>query len=199
MEATSNKKAAIILCSISLTMTVFIVLGFVYNATGFIYFMGINERALKIPLAWLCSIILAISYIAYTARMMPFVRENLFNFKGLLKWIGIYAAFSGGIMEELVFRKMFMNWLNVNDIGVIYQIIISGVVFGLVHLSWSFLGGNLRVGISSTLSTIILGLLLAAIFVISDRNVLPAIFAHVAINLFIEPWLMVSVINQGKK
>lgn len=120
MEATSNKKAAIILCSISLTMTVFIVLGFVYNATGFIYFMGINERALKIPLAWLCSIILAISYIAYTARMMPFVRENLFNFKGLLKWIGIYAAFSGGIMEELVFRKMFMNWLNVNDIGVIY-------------------------------------------------------------------------------
>ena len=60
MEATSNKKAAIILCSISLTMTVFIVLGFVYNATGFIYFMGINERALKIPLAWLCSIILAI-------------------------------------------------------------------------------------------------------------------------------------------
>lgn len=199
MEATSNKKAAIILCSISLTMTVFIVLGFVYNATGFIYFMGINERALKIPLAWLCSIILAISYIAYTARMMPFVRENLFNFKGLLKWIGIYAAFSGGIMEELVFRKMFMNWLNVNDIGVIYQIIISGVVFGLVHLSWSFLGGNLRVGISSTLSTIILGLLLAVIFVISDRNVLPAIFAHVAINLFIEPWLMVSVINQGKK
>ena len=121
MEATSNKKAAIILCSISLTMTVFIVLGFVYNATGFIYFMGINERALKIPLAWLCSIILAISYIAYTARMMPFVRENLFNFKGLLKWIGIYAAFSGGIMEELVFRKMFMNWLNVNDIGVIYK------------------------------------------------------------------------------
>lgn len=101
MEATSNKKAAIILCSISLTMTVFIVLGFVYNATGFIYFMGINERALKIPLAWLCSIILAISYIAYTARMMPFVRENLFNFKGLLKWIGFTLGDCSGLFKSI--------------------------------------------------------------------------------------------------
>lgn len=199
MRSNNNLKAGIILSCISISMTIFIVLGFINNSIGFMYFMGFNASAFKIPLAWLSSIILTIGYITYTARMIPLVRNNLFNFIGALKWIGIYAALTGGIMEELVFRKIIMDWLNVNDIDVVSQIFISGVAFGLVHLSWSFLGGNLRIGIGSTLSTFILGLLLAIIYIISDRNVLPAIFAHVTINLFVEPWLMVSVINEGKK
>lgn len=198
MKTNNNFKAGVILSCISLSMTIFIVLGFINNSIGFMNFMGFNECALKIPLAWLSSIILTIGYIAYTAHMMPLVRNNLFNFKGVLKWIGIYAALTGGIMEELVFRKILMDWLNVNDIVVVLQIFISGVVFGLVHLTWSFLGGNLRIGIGSTLSTFILGLLLAVTYIISERNVLPVIFAHVTINLFIEPWLMVSVINESK-
>lgn len=129
------------------------------------------------------------------------VRRNLFRFKGALKWIAVYAAFTGGIVEETVFRRMLMEWLADNGINTLWQIGISGVAFGLVHISWGLLGGISRIGAASALATTVLGLLLALVYVVAARNVLPAIAAHTLINLFVEPWLIVHAIGsaQGRK
>lgn len=187
--------SGLLLFGISTFMAIFIIIGFVNNPAGFINFMGINKTALEIPLAWVVAILVSICYIIYTARMIPIVRQNLFNFNSWFKLLGVYAAFSSGIVEELVFRQMLMNWLDINGLSVILQVVISAVAFGLLHFSWSLFGGNLKIGIGSALSTIVLGAFLAIIYIIAERNVFPVIIAHMIINLFVEPWLILNAVS----
>lgn len=94
-----------------------------------------------------------------------------------------------------------MEWLADNGTNTLWQIGISGLAFGLVHISWGLLGGISRIGAGSALATTVLGLLLALVYVVAARNVLPAIAAHTLINLFVEPWLIVHAIGsaQGRK
>lgn len=187
--------AGLLLFGMSTFMAVFIIIGITNNPTGFINYMGINKTALEIPLSWGVAIFVSICYIIYSARMIPVVRRNLFNFNCWFKLLGVYAAFSSGIVEELVFRQMLMNWLDINGLHVILQIIISALTFGLLHFSWSLFGKNIKIGIGSAISTFVLGLSLAFIYVIAERNVLPAIIAHVLINLFVEPWLILNAVS----
>lgn len=202
-DGTINKRqkliSGLLIFGISTFMAFFIIIGFINNPAGFINFIGINKTALDIPLAWVVAILVSICYIIYTAHMIPVVRQNLFNFNCWFKLLGIYAAFSGGIVEELVFRQMLMNWLNTNGINVILQIIISALSFGFLHFSWSLFGGNIKIGIVSTMSTIVLGACLAVIYVIAERNVLPVIIAHMIINLFVEPWLILNAVSSANK
>ena len=44
----------------------------------------------------------------------------------------------------------------------------------------------------------LLGFLLALVYVVGDRNVLPAITAHTIINLFAEPWLMLHAVGSAQ-
>lgn len=200
-EQKTMRSAAMLLAGISLFMTFFIALWSWNNPAGFIGYIGIDPSALKIPGAWILATAAAVGYIVCTARMIPTVRRNLFRFNGALKWIAIYAAFTGGIVEETVFRRMLMEWLADNGTNTLWQIGISGLAFGLVHISWGLLGGISRIGAGSALATTVLGLLLALVYVVAARNVLPAIAAHTLINLFVEPWLIVHAIGsaQGRK
>ena len=187
-----------ILIGISKFMTFFILLWGIHNPVVFIKYIVINHTALNIPYAWLLEALTAIGYIIYTAQMIPTVRDNLLHFKGLLKWIAVYAAITGGIVEETVFRKMLMEWLNNNGFDTALQIVISGIAFGTVHYSWGLFGGNHRIGTGSAISTMLLGFLLALVYVVGDRNVLPAITAHTIINLFAEPWLMLHAVGSAQ-
>lgn len=195
MERVLNRRAFMLLAVISVFMTVFIVIWSCRDIAGFADYVGINETMLDIPEAWVVALCTAVGYVAYTACMVPLVRSNIFVFRGLLKWIGIYAALSGGLVEELVFRRMLMDWLYWGECGIVIQIFVSGVAFGLVHLSWSLFGGSWRVGMASFLSTTVLGLLLAVLYIIADRNVLPTVMAHIIINIFVEPWLIMNAVE----
>lgn len=191
--------SGLLIVGISTFMAFFIIIGLINNPAGFINFMGINKTAFDIPLAWVVAILVSICYIIYTAHMIPIVRQNLFNFNSWFKLLGVYAAFSSGIVEELVFRQMLMNWLDTSGINVILQIIISALAFGFLHFSWSLFGGNIKIGIASTMSTIVLGASFAFIYVIAERNVLPVIIAHMIINLFVEPWLILNAVSSTNK
>lgn len=193
------RTAFYLLAGISAFMTFFLAIWSVNNPRGFISFIGINKTVLEIPYAWIMAVCIAIGYIAYTARVIPFVRNHIFTFNGFLKCISIYAAFTGSIVEELVFRQMLMDLLDANDANVILQVLLSGVVLGLVHLFWSLLGNDKRTGIGSAISTFVLGLLLALVYIVAERNVLPAIVSHFLINLFVEPWLILNAIKSTKK
>jgi membrane protease YdiL (CAAX protease family) len=78
----------------------------------------------------------------------------------------------------------------------VFQVIISGVAFGLVHASWTLLAKrNFKATLPAILSTSILGIFLAIIYLVGGRNLGPCIFAHVLINIVIEPWLMLSAVS----
>ncbi|WP_343073159.1 CPBP family glutamic-type intramembrane protease [Salicibibacter cibarius] len=57
------------------------------------------------------------------------------------------------------------------------------------------LRGELKIALPAILSTTVLGGLLAILYIIADRNIFAPIVAHVLINLFIEPWLILAAIT----
>ena len=114
----------------------------------------------------------------------------------LFKLLGILTAVVGGIVEEIFFRRWTMDMLMSRDVGTILQAVISGVAFGLAHTSWTLLAKrDFKVTLPAILSTSILGIFLAIVYLAGGRNLGPCIFAHVLINIVIEPWLMLSAVS----
>lgn len=130
----------------------------------------------------------------YTFRVVPFVREvqrEIFAFK----LIGIVAAFASGIMEEVVFRRWLMDTAMAQGVGEIGQVLISGVVFGLAHLAWMSFSRERHFSLYGCASTVVAGWALGAIYLLSGRELGPCIMAHVAINMVMEPWLVLAAVS----
>ena len=163
-----RRTAAIVLIAISAFMTSFIIIWCANGVMDFLNYLGINRSALQLPYAWMLAAATAAGYILYTAQM---------------------------IVEQAVFRQMLMDGLHDNGTSTLLQIILSALAFGLIHYTWTLLGGNLRTGTASAASTVVLGALLATIYIAAGRNLLPAIAAHTLINIFVEPWLILNAIQ----
>jgi len=112
------------------------------------------------------------------------------------KLLGILSAVVGGIVEEVFFRRWIMDMFMSGGFAPILQVIISGIAFGLAHTSWTLLAKrDFKVTLPAILSTSVLGILLAIIYLAGGRNLGPCIFAHVLINIVVEPWLMLSAVS----
>src|SRR5690625_7042422 len=88
-----------------------------------------------------------------------------------------------------------MDWLMSVDYGIIIHIIASAVIFGVAHGAWVLLRREIKSALPVILSTTVLGGLLAILYIVAGRNLLAPIVAHILINLFIEPWLILSAIS----
>jgi membrane protease YdiL (CAAX protease family) len=189
-----RKKTAWILIVTSLLMfspLAMVLLGYnipVFKNLGF----GTDSFA---PLTiWILSIIIATAYVFYTFRAIPFVRIMQREIS-LFKLVGIVSAIVGGIIEEAIFRRWLMDYLMYNGFGPVIQVVLSGVFFGLAHGSWLLAKGEVKFALPAILSTAILGTFLGGIYLLGGRNLGPCIYAHVLINIFIEPWLMLSAVS----
>lgn len=156
--------------------------------------LGFERGLFAPPLAWVLAMVVAIAYVFYTMRVIPLVLTKQKEIS-LFKLVGILAALVGGIVEEVFFRRWLMDMLMARDVGLILQIIISGFAFGLAHTAWILFKGDIKFTFPAILSTSILGILLAIIYLMGGRNLGPCIFAHAIINLIIEPWLMLSSVS----
>jgi len=159
--------------------------------------LGFEGESIAPPLAWILAAILAVVYVFYTMKAIPLVREKQSEISRL-KLLGILSAVVGGIVEEVFFRRWIMDRLMAGGTALALQVIISGMAFGLAHASWLVAKRDLRFAAPAILSTSVLGVLLAFIYLVGGRNLGPCILAHVGINLIIEPWLMLSAVS-GKR
>jgi membrane protease YdiL (CAAX protease family) len=189
-----RKKTAWILIAASLLMfspLAMVLLG--YNIPVFKN-LGFGADSFAPPTIWILAIIVAIAYSVYTFRAIPFVRSMQREIS-LFKLIGIVSAIVGGIVEEAVFRRWLMDYLMYGGLGPVIQVALSGVFFGLAHGSWLLFKGEFKFALPAILSTAVLGVFLSGIYLLGGRNLGPCIFAHVLINIVIEPWLMLSLIS----
>ena len=155
--------------------------------------LGITPDLADIPWVWSVAAAIAIAYAGYTVWNVPAVREHVVTFSRLTL-IGIWAAIVSGMLEEMVFRQLFMDWLDGSGTPVVAQIALSAVAFGIAHAAWIVPARDWSIGIPVIIATTILGAMLATLYVLADRSTLPAIAAHGAINLVIEPWLILGAI-----
>ncbi|MHB8107701.1 MAG: CPBP family intramembrane glutamic endopeptidase [Candidatus Cryosericum sp.] len=157
--------------------------------------LGFEKNLMASPIAWILATIVGIVYVLYTMRAVPFV-ASMQREISLFKLLGILAAVVGGIVEEVFFRRWVMDMLMSRGFASAFQVAISGIVFGLAHASWTLLAKrNLKSSLPAIISTSILGVLLAITYLAGGRNLGPCIFAHVLINIVVEPWLMLSAVS----
>lgn len=140
--------------------------------------------------AWGVAILLVVSYV-WGAAGISSVRQEMFNFNKL-KYLALLGAVVSGIFEEILFRKLLMDYLQEEGFSDFIQIIISGLAFGVAHLVWG--GKALSAAINATFYTFFLGAGLALIYIMSDRNLALCIIAHVVVTGLIEPGLIKSAV-----
>jgi membrane protease YdiL (CAAX protease family) len=147
--------------------------------------------------AWALASVTTFAYVAYAAARSPVMRAHMLKpgswgpFWGV-RLIAIPMSFVTGFFEEVFFRKYLMTVIERDGHGPLAQIVVSAAVFGVAHGIWAVAGGNWRAAIGPVISTSILGLLLAIAFILGDRSLAPCVAAHIAINLFLEPWLIMT-------
>ncbi len=151
-------------------------------------YLGFKDLGAVSPTAWGAATAVAILYVAWAATLLP-VRYYLFRLD-LLKALAVFAALLAGVVEEVVFRRLVMDWLFERGYGIAPQIIASAVGFGAVHLFWGV--RRLAAGINAFLSTTILGAALACVYLLSDRSLAPVVIAHCIISGLIEPGLVIA-------
>lgn len=156
--------------------------------------LGFEKESIAPSLAWVLATITAVAYILHTMKAIPLVLAKQKEIS-LFKLLGILSALVGGIVEEVVFRRWIMDALMSRGAALILQVIISGTVFGLAHTAWFLAKGDFKFTLPAILSTSVLGLFLAVVYLVGGRNLGPCIFAHVLVNIIIEPWLMLSSVS----
>ncbi|PKN88376.1 MAG: CPBP family intramembrane metalloprotease [Chloroflexi bacterium HGW-Chloroflexi-8] len=189
-----RKKTALILGLTSGLMISPLVMSFIWHQIPLFQNLGFDRESLAPPMAWILATVTAFAYVYYTMKAIPFVFAKQKEIS-LFKLLGILSALVGGIVEEVFFRRWIMDMLMARDVAPILQVIISGLAFGLAHTIWILARGELKFTLPAILSTSTLGILLAVIYLVGGRNLGPCIFAHILINIIIEPWLMLSSIS----
>jgi uncharacterized protein len=102
------------------------------------------------------------------------------------------AGLSAGLVEEIFFRGFVMNQLKWCGFGATFQVIASGILFGIAHVGWGLLAAKPQLGaaIGAMLATSILGMFYALIYLGSRRSLMPVIVGHSLMDVLIEPWLI---------
>lgn len=191
---TDRRKTALILGLTSAFMFSPLAISLLWRPIPLFQNLGFTRETIAPPLAWILASITSIAYVLYTMKAIPLVFAKQKEIS-LLKLLGIISAIVGGIVEEVFFRRWLMDMLMARGASPMLQVVISGIAFGLSHTVWILARGDFEFTIPAILSTSMLGTLLAIIYLAGGRNLGPCIYAHVLINIIIEPWLMLSSIS----
>jgi hypothetical protein len=192
---TDRSKTALILGMTSLFLFSPLAMSLFWHPIPMFQNLGFERETIAPLLAWILAAIIAVAYVLYTMKAIPLVLAKQKEIS-LFKLLGIFSALVGGIVEEVFFRRWIMDMFMKGGFSPVLQVIISGVAFGLVHASWTLLAKrNFKATLPAILATSILGIFLAIIYLAGGRNLGPCIFAHVLINIVIEPWLMLSAVS----
>jgi hypothetical protein len=184
-----ERRAAWILAGVALAEGAWVVLNAWERPTAFIRYLGFAPGAAGTAAGWVLAILVVAGFVAASARL-PSVRDNLVRMSWL-KLLALVVAVVAGILEEVFFRKLLMDWLQGLPAGAVMQIAASGLAFGVAHGIWGLFGGA-RAALGATLATGALGAALAVVYVAADRSLAPCVFAHFLIDALIEPGLVLA-------
>lgn len=174
-----------------------IFLSFHAKADPFAALMRFTLAVPGTPAAWALAALVTVLYVAFTAAGSAVLRTHLLRPSRWRPYAAMVAAvvpmaLISGFFEEAFFRKTLMDIAQHRGAAIGMQIAVSALAFGAVHAVWGAMGGSLRGALGAMLTTAALGAALAAVYVAGGRSIAPCIAAHIAINLLIEPWLIIT-------
>ncbi len=150
----------------------------------FLRYTGFRGKGAS-PWGWSAAVICTVLFLIYSARL-PSVRSNFLR-PSWLKILALTVAITAAFCEESIFWKFLMDALQNHGFGILLQMAISRLVFGLAHAVWGLFRGSLDAALRVVSVTGVLGLALGFVYIVGDRVVAPCIVAHFLMNLFAEP------------
>jgi membrane protease YdiL (CAAX protease family) len=186
-----EQQALRILLFILFGQGIFVAITLFDKPAAFIAYLGFAPGAAGSWLAWMLAFVITALYV-WSARSISDVREHMFR-PSALKVVAVVTALVAGILEEVIFRRWVMDYLDRAGYGGVVQVIASCLSFGLVHLLWGV--RNLAAGVNAAISTGLLGIGLAIAYIVGGRSLAPCIVAHVVISALIEPGLMLAAVS----
>jgi uncharacterized protein len=152
--------------------------------------------------AWVIAATVTAIYIAFTAAGSAVVRTHLLQPSRWRPYAALVAAavpmaLISGFFEEAFFRKTLMDIVQHHGATIPTQVAISALAFGAVHAIWGMMGGSIRGAAGAMLATSALGAALAVVYIVGGRSIAPCIAAHTAINLLLEPWMIITAVTRG--
>lgn len=144
--------------------------------------------------AWVGAVLLwmlfALPMILQRNAQTPILEPSIFNLVGSL-----LAGPGAGAAEEVIFRGLLMALLVSGGWTLWRAVLLTSFLFGFSHLGWGMLAADLAVALMAAGGTTVLGLTFGVLYMLAGRRILPAVVAHSAINLVIEPWLVLSAVQ----
>ena len=125
-----ERKAGAILAAIAITEGAWLVVNVLANPRGFFRYTGWLSADVA-PTGWIPALVVGAAF-TFGACRLPSVRANPVTFSWL-KVLGLAVAISAGFCEEAIFRKLLMDYLAGDGVGLVLQVLASGLAFGLVH------------------------------------------------------------------
>jgi CAAX protease family protein len=190
MTVSNERKAALILAAIALSEGTVVLWLLLSNGWRFVAYLGFAPSRAGTLWGWVSALLVTIAFVQISLRL-PSVRANLWSLTGL-KLLGVAVAITAGILEEAVFRKTVMDAAMRRGLADGMQVVLSALAFGLAHGVWGLFGRSVRAAIGATIATALLGAALAVVYLLAGRSLAPCIAAHFAINLAIEPGLVLA-------
>lgn len=138
-------------------------------------------------LLWL---LLGAPMILQPTAQVPVLEPSLFNLVGSL-----LAGPGAGAAEEVIFRGLLMALLAAGGWSPWRAVLLTSFLFGLSHVGWGMVAADPAVALMAVGGTTVLGLAFGVLYLLAGRRILPAVVAHAAINLVIEPWLVLSAVQ----
>lgn len=134
--------------------------------------------------ALVLAIVVSLGYSAFTL-LLPEVRQNALELSVFKLW-GAAIGFVAAAIEEFYFRGFILTKLELRGTNRALQVLVSGITFGIVHPGF---------GLWGMLMTFLLGIALALIYLAGKRSLTGPILCHGLINVVIEPWLLLYMIE----
>ena len=192
MSTASHEQQALrIILFVLFGQGIFVAITLISDPSAFIAYLGFAPGRSGSWPAWALACAIAVLYV-WSARSIRDVREHMFQ-PSRLKAVAVVTALVAGIVEEVIFRRWVMDYLDGAGYGVVVQVVASGLTFGLVHLLWGI--RSLAAGVNAAVSTSLLGFGLAVVYIAGGRSLAPCIVAHFVISALIEPGLVLAAVK----
>jgi uncharacterized protein len=161
--------------------------------------VGWRRSASRLP--WILAIALAVLFsgtaLATVGRSAQLFSDWSFYRISLALVIGI----SAGVSTELIFRGFVMTQARDAKLSVVIQILLSAVLFALAlaRFGWGGTPGHqsLWMIVATMPAAGVLGAILAIIYVVGRRSLMPVIVAHAAIDMIVEPGMLIFAAMGG--
>jgi membrane protease YdiL (CAAX protease family) len=115
--------------------------------------------------------------------------------------LALGVAMTVGICEETIFRGFVMNQARDAGAPLVFQIALSGVLFGLAHIGTAGIGGRFDFAgtFAAVISTTVFGILFAIAFVLAGRSLTPVIVGHGIFGFIFEPWMVLAIADRAAR